>query len=175
MGDLPGRGIEPMTPALADRFLTSRPPGKSQPALFRNKSQISHHCLWKYFICVTKIEGVFKKHNPGIIVPLESYISLSIIKYSRHLDEGKIKICNSLQFHNEGYYSIYRHLKNGLDSDSTDGGRGHCRWKKRQGIDSRREGEQIIWWKHKKSCLTEIWDIWRSDLTIFKRQIGIQL
>ena len=29
MWDLPGPGIEPMSPALADRFLTTVPPGKS--------------------------------------------------------------------------------------------------------------------------------------------------
>ena len=29
MWDLPGRGLEPVSPALADRFLTTAPPGKS--------------------------------------------------------------------------------------------------------------------------------------------------
>ena len=30
MGDLPGPGLEPMSPALAGGFLTTAPPGKSQ-------------------------------------------------------------------------------------------------------------------------------------------------
>ena len=30
MRDLPGPGLEPMSPALAGRFLTTAPPGKSQ-------------------------------------------------------------------------------------------------------------------------------------------------
>ena len=29
MGDLPRPGVEPMSPALADGFLTTEPPGKS--------------------------------------------------------------------------------------------------------------------------------------------------
>ena len=33
MWDLPGPGIEPMSPALAGRFLTTVPPGKSLEAL----------------------------------------------------------------------------------------------------------------------------------------------
>ena len=33
MWDLPGPGIEPMSPALQDRFLTTGPPGKSHPSL----------------------------------------------------------------------------------------------------------------------------------------------
>ena len=34
MWDLPGPGIEPMSPALAGRFLTTAPPGKSQGIRF---------------------------------------------------------------------------------------------------------------------------------------------
>ena len=33
MWDLPGPGIEPVSPALAGRFLTTAPPGKSQELL----------------------------------------------------------------------------------------------------------------------------------------------
>ena len=34
MWDLPGPGIKPVSPALAGRFLTTAPPGKSQNSLF---------------------------------------------------------------------------------------------------------------------------------------------
>ena len=34
MWDLPGPGIEPVSPALAGRFLTTAPPGKSQSGRF---------------------------------------------------------------------------------------------------------------------------------------------
>ena len=34
MWDLPGPGLEPVSPALAGRFLTTLPPGKSPPAEF---------------------------------------------------------------------------------------------------------------------------------------------
>ena len=33
MWDLPGPGIEPMSPALAGRFFTTEPPGKPSPGL----------------------------------------------------------------------------------------------------------------------------------------------
>ena len=38
MWDLPGPGIEPVSPALADRFPTTEPPGKHPPPLFSFKS-----------------------------------------------------------------------------------------------------------------------------------------
>ena len=34
MWDLPGAGLEPVSPALAGRFLTTAPPGKSLPRDF---------------------------------------------------------------------------------------------------------------------------------------------
>ena len=34
MGDLPGPGLEPVSPALAGGFLTTAPPGKSQEGVF---------------------------------------------------------------------------------------------------------------------------------------------
>ena len=36
MWDLPGPGLEPVSPALAGRFLTTVPPGKSQHNIFRS-------------------------------------------------------------------------------------------------------------------------------------------
>ena len=123
--------------------------------------------LWKYgnvwsLLLSMRYASQIMEGNQDILFLLNKNDVISIIKYSRHLDDGNIKVFISLKFRNEGYYSVYRHLKNGLDSDSRDGGRGHSRWKKRQGVDSRHEGEQIIWWEHKKSCLTEIWDTWRK-------------
>ena len=35
MWDLPGPGFEPMSPALADGFLTTAPPGKPLECLFK--------------------------------------------------------------------------------------------------------------------------------------------
>ena len=37
MWDLPGPGIEPVAPALAGRFLTTAPPGKSNSVIFKLK------------------------------------------------------------------------------------------------------------------------------------------
>ena len=37
MWDLPGRGLEPVSPALAGGFLTTAPPEKSQSAFFITK------------------------------------------------------------------------------------------------------------------------------------------
>ena len=38
-GDLPDPGIKPMSPALADRFFTTEPPGKSRLRLERKKER----------------------------------------------------------------------------------------------------------------------------------------
>ena len=38
MWDLPGPGLEPMSPALAGRFLTTAPPGKPAILVFLNKT-----------------------------------------------------------------------------------------------------------------------------------------
>ena len=40
MWDLPGSGIEPMSPAAADGFFTTEPPGKPKASSF--KSKVSH-------------------------------------------------------------------------------------------------------------------------------------
>ena len=48
MWDLPGPGVEPVSPALAGRFLTIAPPGKSQQTVF------------KFRMCM----GFFKILNP---------------------------------------------------------------------------------------------------------------
>ena len=46
MWDLPGQGLEPMSPALAGGFLTTEPPGKSQEINFVNKVwKLRHICI----------------------------------------------------------------------------------------------------------------------------------
>ena len=47
MWDLPGLGLEPMSTALAGRFLTSVPPGKSP------------HCSFDLYFCNSDVEHLF--------------------------------------------------------------------------------------------------------------------
>ena len=53
MWDLPGAGLEPMSPALAGRFLTTAPPGK--PILFVFKESASLLVLGFQFLFVTHL------------------------------------------------------------------------------------------------------------------------
>ena len=39
MWNLPGPGLEPVSPALADRFLTTGPPGKSQMKIYNEQAE----------------------------------------------------------------------------------------------------------------------------------------
>ena len=48
--DLPGPGLEPMSPALASGFLTSAPPGKSLYYLFLAALGL-RCCAWAFFSC----------------------------------------------------------------------------------------------------------------------------
>ena len=49
MWDLPGPGLEPVSPALAGGFLTTAPPGKPWSPAFNAKPQADNHqLLWKY-------------------------------------------------------------------------------------------------------------------------------
>ena len=41
MWNLPGPGIEPVSPALAGRFLTTGPPGKSSQHIFKDKDFVT--------------------------------------------------------------------------------------------------------------------------------------
>ena len=43
MWDLPGPGLEPVSPALAGGFLTTVPPGKPLPAVFISKVLLEHN------------------------------------------------------------------------------------------------------------------------------------
>ena len=47
MWDLPGPGMEPISPALAEGFLTTGPPGKSKSSLYFKHCTILDHCPCK--------------------------------------------------------------------------------------------------------------------------------
>ena len=51
MWDLPGPGIKPVSPALASRFLTTAPPGKSH-SMFLNECNFYHNFLGIIVIAV---------------------------------------------------------------------------------------------------------------------------
>ena len=66
MWDLPGPGIEPMSPALAGGFLTTAPPGKSKPLFLEavtiqegQRSNSQNHIL-------KKSEGFGLNGEPGL-------------------------------------------------------------------------------------------------------------
>ena len=44
MWDLPGPGLEPLSPALAGGFLTTVPPGKPFPELFHHPNPVVTSC-----------------------------------------------------------------------------------------------------------------------------------
>ena len=63
MWDLPGPGLEPVSPALAGGFLTTVPPGKSGKSLF----------VALYFVCnfgvrTTEDGGSFKNSYQGLYI-----------------------------------------------------------------------------------------------------------
>ena len=55
MWDLPGPGIEPVSPALAGRFLTTAPPGKFPCVLFT-----------QFLLVVTSCKGIIQCHNQDV-------------------------------------------------------------------------------------------------------------
>ena len=59
MWDLPGPGLEPMSPALAGRFLTTAPPGKS-----KRKEILTHATTWM------NLEGVMSQKDKYCMIPL---------------------------------------------------------------------------------------------------------
>ena len=61
MWDFPGPGLEPVSPALADEFLTTRPPGKPQKYYFKANSI--------YLILTIGADGEFTEAIPGSIAP----------------------------------------------------------------------------------------------------------
>ena len=83
MWDLPGPGIEPVSPALAGRFLTTVPPGKPQATIINGNFFLS---LWDkfclpvpYLFVVCPWEQYKKKYHPSLIpVPLK-YLMKAII------------------------------------------------------------------------------------------------
>ena len=61
MWDFPGPGLEPVSPALADEFLTTRPPGKPQKYYFKANSI--------YLILTIGADGEFTEAIPGSTAP----------------------------------------------------------------------------------------------------------
>ena len=63
MWDLSRPGLEPMSPAVADRFLTTVPPGKSPPICFWYLPDSGFiECLWKYSLLFNLFEE-FEKYQ----------------------------------------------------------------------------------------------------------------
>ena len=63
MWDLPGAGIEPVSPALADRFLTTGPQMKPRKCIFRAKNfSLCSLALYSTFT-VKEIELLFIQSN----------------------------------------------------------------------------------------------------------------
>ena len=50
MWDLPGPGLEPVSPALAGGFLTTVPPGKLLKVCFVNRDLLQYFCIESYFL-----------------------------------------------------------------------------------------------------------------------------
>ena len=53
-GNLPGPGLEPVSPALAGRLLTTAPPGKSLWL-----ASVTQHPLWRHIHAGANINGSF--------------------------------------------------------------------------------------------------------------------
>ena len=76
MWDLPGPGIEPVSPELARGFLTTAPPGKS------------HKCVFRY------------RHSVllGVYLGMELYYKVSIVgEVDKHEKHGAITILNGME------------------------------------------------------------------------------
>ena len=59
MWDLPGPGVEPVSPALAGRFFTTGPPGKSSHWLF----------FFHLYLFIFKFYFIFKLYNIVLLLP----------------------------------------------------------------------------------------------------------
>ena len=71
MWDLPGQGLEPVSPALAGRFLTTEPPGKSQRIFQWIEviiSQFSENSfLFKYILGIHGITSMVYPSNYDVL------------------------------------------------------------------------------------------------------------
>ena len=65
MWELPGPGLEPLSPALAGGFLTTAPPGKPSRLLSTAAETLSWLALGSGVTVLTK-EGVLKSDTPGL-------------------------------------------------------------------------------------------------------------
>ena len=65
MWDLPGQGLKPVTPALAGRFLTTAPPGKSQEVLTLERKETSG--VHRPFAQSTAINAMWLQRQPASV------------------------------------------------------------------------------------------------------------
>ena len=61
MWDLPGPGLEPMSPALAGRFLATVPPGKSQE-IFKIQVLIALRIKYTEINLIQEVQDLYTKH-----------------------------------------------------------------------------------------------------------------
>ena len=91
MWDLPGPGLEPVSPALAGGFLTTAPPGKPTLVSFLNeKSRLvkSIVIVYLHWHCVG-MEGTLGSHHKSATFKLYTHGSVfTSLSLSFHLDEG---------------------------------------------------------------------------------------
>ena len=88
MWDLPGPGIEPVSPELAGGFLTTRPPGKPSPSLWyvwrfikewvQKPIFFKSLCLESPFICFS-LHLYFEIHFRGISINSKSWCVLTVL------------------------------------------------------------------------------------------------
>ena len=89
MWDLPGPGIEPVSPELAGGFLTTRPPGKPSPSLWyvwrfikewvQKPIFFTRLCLESPFICFS-LHLYFEIHFRGISINSKSWCVLTVFR-----------------------------------------------------------------------------------------------
>ena len=56
MWDLPGPGIEPVSPALVGRFFTTEPPGKPEIKLLKYLSNTQFLMFYMYYLLLFRID-----------------------------------------------------------------------------------------------------------------------
>ena len=77
MWDLPGPGLEPMSPALAARFLTTKPPGKSLKLFFSSSCLLNLYLYFKFFCNTKYIQGIYFCGFSPVILLLDFIFHLS--------------------------------------------------------------------------------------------------
>ena len=80
MWDLPGPGIKPMSPALAGRFLTTVPPGKSLNFSFWNFFSLflPSNSYWSFILCLNVVYSV-THHSYVLVVWLTTFYYIYLL------------------------------------------------------------------------------------------------